>query len=317
MNSNLIQYKFILYILFIISLGSLNSLAFDFSGYEQKIKTFDYYNFSNPPEIQKEKDYYGNYIKNLYYSGLAFKRDEPYQFSIQDKFRVVKDKTNFELKYYVGPVLTVTNKDINFFCFQNLPAIRIDERFYEIPLMADLKTDKPILIPNNYRILNSNGVYKNLTPNFPEKNYRYFDFQEGELKVLDANTVRNKEFSLCIESLNDQYPTNNKESLDITYRTSLEDSKEEVHQMIRRSYFGTNTTPDIEIAKENERTQSLIKTDNKIAEQSKPVSNKIQEFVFFVLPIVLLFTIPIYFLTRFILTKLRQDRIDQIIKEIK
>ncbi len=312
-KSTKLKFFFTILLIFV----STNTLAFDYRSYESKLKKYDFYNFTNPPEVQKEKDYYGNYIKNIYYTAIAQIKDEPYQFTNIDKYRVVKSNSNFELKYYLGPVLAIPANSTNFYCFQNLPISKIDNRFYFIPFIEGLDSQNASIKAGEYRIVHSNTIYKDFSPNSAEKSYKYFDFVDGKLLSLNPFEVQNKQFTVCIESFNNQYPTNNKETLEIIYKVENENAKEEVTQMIRRSYFGMETTPDLNINNENERILNIKKTNDRTTIQSKSIFEKLLDFSFAFLPLIVLSTIPAYFLFRFIKSKLREQEINKKINDIE
>jgi hypothetical protein len=286
--------KLISILILIITVIQVSSFAISNYKYELEKKFYTNQSFLQPLEMQKEKDFFGNYINSSYVANIATLQSNPYSFEEDKNYKKLTAKNEFEMTYSVSPVYNKQPNLAVFNCYSNIEFDNIDDRYYSIPLFTNdprsqvKQSITPAkIIDNNYRIIPAHSIILNIKPNSPESNYNYFKIENGELVSITNNyEIIQNTYKLCIESINSQYATVNKEGVDITYKITNLDQQSEAkihaHNLIRRSSFGAKDGATTPIDLENKRN-STISQPSKTIENEKQQDNY-YNFIFYVIP---------------------------------
>lgn len=309
LNSTKLVYKikspafFVLLLTALLLFTTTQTFAFSVGEFENKQKLPILHSFTFPPEIQKEKDYFDRYIKNSYPTQVAITNgDDGYNISSEDNYKVLSYKDEFKLKYKVGPVFNFEPKISKFFCFQDMPYRKLDSAYYELPLFDNLNSDIPTFSTTTKRGIHGNMILLNFTPVVPESNYKFFKYTNGRIEPTPTSIITSTVFNICFESMNGQYGTNSKEAVDLIYTYKDEGAGEHLTQVMRRSYFGNIQKAELDLLKENQRTDNIFKTNTQPAQLESPPS-KILKILLPFLPYISIFALLLTLVYRIIKKK--------------
>ena len=237
------------YLLLLILLVSTNSLALNF---EMERKFFTNHSFTFTKEEQKKEDYRGRLIKNSYPSNIASSAENFFYFSVENNIRKVVSKELFEINYYVAPILANGSKPLRKDCYLNLNNTEIDSRFFTIPKIID-----NTIVANEYDILPAEAIYNDVFVDILEDNTDYYIIQDNKKIPLAKNQILQKNFKICIEYVYNQNANNMKEQVVITTKVKDSQALEQVHEVIRRSVFGSGDKATIDLYAENKRIDNI------------------------------------------------------------
>jgi hypothetical protein len=288
--------KKIFLLIIILSLNS-SSYALTNTQYELEKKFYSNYSFKQPLELQKEKDYYDTYIQSGYQSNIATMLNDQYSFEEKNDSRIVKYKDDFTLGYSIGPVLKKDFNIISYNCYNGLEFVRLEDRFFSFPVFNKEKTN---IEKNKINFIPANSIFLDFQVVNPESNYQYFNYSDNILKPLQPFEAKGKEFQICIETIDDKYTNNSKETISIKADYKDEQAKNHLHNLIKRSIFGNGDRPSLSIDIENRRISDL-KQEN-IA--PKPKTNYFDfNFVFYILPLLLFLTLLSYIVLKYFVNR--------------
>ncbi|MGL4757919.1 MAG: hypothetical protein ACRCXZ_01165 [Patescibacteria group bacterium] len=287
-----IQYFLSLILLFTISFQGFVINGFDIIEYEQKVKIPHNFSFSYPTQMQKERDYYGNFIKPSYPTSVPIIRGEDYKISSEGDYQTISLENVFNIKYKVGPLNELKDKKPTVLCFNEFVFKTIGNNFYSIPLIEEIENETPSVNSNYKRLIHANAVFLNFNPNLPEYNYKFFSFKDNQLSKVEASQSANQSFKFCLESINGQFMNNSKESVDIVYQELGPDSEQLLEQIFRRSFFGNEQKADLNPLDENRRWLNVQEKSN--TDQTKNQNNqKIKDFFFGMLQLLPFFALTL------------------------
>ncbi len=287
-----------------------NTNAMSNSAFELEPKYYDIYSFKVDTEMFKEKDYYDQYYKEGINSNIPSLLNKKYEFSNDGQRRVVKSKDEFEISYLLQQVeKNPTNKEF-YNCYKGLEAQLIDNRYYSLPMLSNDPMAKPVtngaepknkvtIVENQFRIIPQYSIalvdYK---INEPESNYNFFKVENNVVKsITNREEIKNESFNVCIETVSGKYTNGNREGIDIVYTYVKPEDKNTINNVIKRSVFGNNDKPTVDIDIENRRIVAL-KTNTPPKDPNK--TNDLFVFIFYGIPILAI----LYFVYKFIV-KLR------------
>jgi hypothetical protein len=285
------MFKNLLIIITIILLSlSTRSLAISNSAYELEPKYYDSYSFTVPLELLKERDYYDQYFKESVSSNVVSLINNKYEFATIDNRRFVKAESEFELSFLLQQIeKNPTNKEF-YNCYKGLESQVIDPRYYSIPLLSNDSTIKnqtpnsPItIIPNRFRIVPQYAVILDFPINEPESNYNFFKYENDELiTITNKDEITKEPFKFCLETVSGKFNNGNREGIDIVYSIVNPQDKITVHNVIKRSQFGSQDKPTVDIDIENRR---IVALKNPNSPKDPNTTNNIFVFLFYGIPI--------------------------------
>jgi hypothetical protein len=286
------MFKNLLIIITIILLSlATRSLAISNSAYELEPKYYDSYSFTVPIEMLKERDYYDQYFKESVGSNVVSLINNKYEFTTIDNRRVAKSNGEFELSFLLQQIeKNPTNKEF-YNCYKGLESQIIDPRYYSIPLLSNDSTIKnqtpnsPIkIIPNRFRIIPQYAVILDFPINEPESNYNFFKYENDELKTItDKAEIIREPFNFCLETVSGKYNNGNREGIDIVYSIVNPQDKTTVQNVIKRSQFGSQDIPTVDIDVENRR---IVALKNPNPPKDPNTTNNFFTFLFYGIPII-------------------------------
>jgi hypothetical protein len=285
------MFKNLLIIISILLLTlATRSHAISNSAYELEPKYYDSYSFTVPEEMLREKDYYDQFFKESVSSNTVSLINNKYEFATVNNRRVAKAKDEFELSFLLSQIeKNPTNKEF-YNCYKGLDSQVIDPRYYSIPLLSNDVTIKnqipnsPIkIVPNQFRVIPQYAVILDFPINEPESNYNFFKYENDELKTItDKEEITKEPFKYCIETVSGKFNNGNREGIDIVYSIVNPQDKVTVHNVVRRSTFGSQDQPSVDIDIENRR---IVALKNPNPPKDPNTTNNIFVFLFYGIPL--------------------------------
>lgn len=259
---------------------NLVSKALSNAAYELEPKFYEHYSFKQPEARLLEKDFYDEFIKEVIDSAVVSLINNKYETKVVDTRRVISLKEEFELSYKLSPIeKNPTNKDF-YNCYQGVPIESIEYRYYSIPVLSN--EPKPKIIPNQFRVVPQFAVSLDYRINQPEDNYNFFKFENNEVtQIIDKNEIVDKTFGYCLTTTSGQYANGSREGIDIIYTLFKPENKDMMYNIIKRSIFGNEDRPSVDIDIENRRIVA-IKTNSQPKDETK--TNNLFTFLFYGIP---------------------------------